>query len=108
MQNIHVTAWGPLTIDRQSQLNVATDTQLTQIAQTIDVQPTQLALSWALKRGTSVIPKSVKEDRMRSNLKRRYKPLCGMTTVVVSVLIKVVVELSDDVFDMVAKLQMPV
>ncbi|PMD15847.1 Aldo/keto reductase [Hyaloscypha hepaticicola] len=67
-KNIHVTAWGPLTIDRNKNLNVKTDPKLIEIAQAIKITPTQLALSWAVQRGTSVIPKSSNLERLRSNL----------------------------------------
>jgi len=49
-------------------LNVQTDPKLIEIAQAIKITPTQLALSWAVQRGTSVIPKSSSLERLRSNL----------------------------------------
>jgi L-glyceraldehyde reductase len=39
-----------------------------EIAQAINISPTQLALSWAVQRGTSVIPKSSNLERLRTNL----------------------------------------
>jgi len=68
LKNIHVTAWGPLTIDRNKNVNVATDPKLIEIAQSVKITPTQLALSWAVQRSTSVIPKSSNLERLRSNL----------------------------------------
>jgi len=68
LKNIHVTAWGPLTIDRNKNVNVATDPKLIEIAQSLKITPTQLALSWAVQRSTSVIPKSSNLERLRSNL----------------------------------------
>ncbi|KAL2063646.1 hypothetical protein VTL71DRAFT_5451 [Oculimacula yallundae] len=67
-KNIHVTAWGPLTIDRATQYNVASDPIAQKIAASINITPAQLILSWAIQRGTSVIPKSSHEERLRSNL----------------------------------------
>ena len=67
-QNIHVTAWGPLTISRAAQYNVAADPVARKIAASINITPAQLVLSWAVQRGTSVIPKSSQEDRLCSNL----------------------------------------
>jgi len=67
-KNIHVTAWGPLTTDREKNLNAASDVKLIGIAQSMSITPTQLALSWAVQRGTSVIPKSSNLERLRLNL----------------------------------------
>ncbi|PVH69975.1 Aldo/keto reductase [Cadophora sp. DSE1049] len=67
-KNIHVTAWGPLTIDRATQYNVASDPVAQKLAASINITPAQLILSWAIQRGTSVIPKSSHEERLRSNL----------------------------------------
>jgi hypothetical protein len=72
-QNIHITAWGPLTINRAKKLNVTSDPALLKIAQSINITPTQLALSWAVQRGTSVIPKSSNEERLCSN----FKSMCS-------------------------------
>jgi aryl-alcohol dehydrogenase-like predicted oxidoreductase len=47
---------------------VQTDPKLIEIAQAIKITPTQLALSWAVQRGTSIIPKSSNLERLRSNL----------------------------------------
>jgi diketogulonate reductase-like aldo/keto reductase len=47
---------------------VKTDPKLIEIAQAIKITPTQLALSWAVQRGTSIIPKSSNLERLRSNL----------------------------------------
>ncbi|KAK0119989.1 hypothetical protein ONS95_011410 [Cadophora gregata] len=67
-KNMHVTAWGPLTIDRSTQYNVASDPVAQRIAASIKITPAQLILNWAIQRGTSVIPKSSQEERLRSNL----------------------------------------
>lgn len=71
-QNIHVTAWGPLTIDRATQYNVSADPAAQQIAQSIGLTPAQLMLSWAVQRGTSVIPKSSNRERLRENMKSMF------------------------------------
>jgi len=59
-------------LNRGAQLNVATDPALLEIAKSISITPSQLALSWAVQRGTSVIPKSANDERIRSNLERKY------------------------------------
>ncbi|PMD31770.1 Aldo/keto reductase [Hyaloscypha variabilis F] len=66
-KGIHTTAWGPLTISRMRKLHVANDPALLDIAKEMNISATQLALSWAVQRGTSVIPNSSNEERMRSN-----------------------------------------
>ncbi|KAL2072370.1 hypothetical protein VTL71DRAFT_11713 [Oculimacula yallundae] len=72
-KNIHITAWGPLTIDRATQYNVASDPVAQKIAGSVNLTPAQLILSWAVQRGTSVIPKSSHKDRLQSNLARTYR-----------------------------------
>ncbi|KAE9365089.1 GCY protein [Stipitochalara longipes BDJ] len=66
-KGIHTTAWGPLTISRMRNLNVANDPVLLEIAKSVNISATQLALSWAVQRGTSVIPNSSNKERMRTN-----------------------------------------
>jgi len=66
-KNIHITAWGPLTIDRATQFNVASDLAAQKIAKSVNITPAQLILGWAIQRGTSVIPKSSNKERLRSN-----------------------------------------
>lgn len=66
-----MTAWGPITTDRAMQTNVTSDPALIKIAQSINIPPVQLALSWAVQRGTSVIPNSSKPERVRSNFESK-------------------------------------
>ena len=42
---------------------------VTAIAQGCNATPAQVLIAWAARRGQSVIPKSVKEDRIISNFK---------------------------------------
>jgi len=72
LQGIHTTAWGPLTISRMRKLNVANDPALVDIAKSMNISATQLSLSWAVQRGTSVIPNSLNEERMRSNFESTF------------------------------------
>lgn len=62
-------------LNRGTQSTVATDPALLEIAKSIGITPSQLALSWAVQRGTSVIPKSAQEKRIRANLERECIPL---------------------------------
>ena len=72
--DIHVTAYSPLgSMDRPESMkksdepipleNVAIKT----IATANDVSPAQVLISWALQRGTSVIPKSTNPKRLQEN-----------------------------------------
>lgn len=74
-QKVHVTAYSPLgSPDRPAGLVRADapvllqDPTITQIAKAKGITPAQVLLAWALTRKTSVIPKSVNPERMRSNL----------------------------------------
>lgn len=78
-QNIHITAWGPLTISRGTQ-NVSSSLTAQRIAQELGITAAQLCLSWAVQRGTSVVPKSTHEDRLRENLEGMF---CECADVVV-------------------------
>ncbi|KIO32246.1 hypothetical protein M407DRAFT_4620 [Tulasnella calospora MUT 4182] len=46
-----------------------TDETIVRIAEKYGVSTGQVLLSWGVQRGTSVVPKSEKEERQRSNLK---------------------------------------
>ncbi|PGH18078.1 hypothetical protein AJ79_00705 [Helicocarpus griseus UAMH5409] len=73
-EGIHVTAHQPLggkpvaavnpNIDRPGPL---LDSDIAQIVSTYGKSPAQVLLSWAVQRGTSVIPKTVQEYRMMEN-----------------------------------------
>jgi alcohol dehydrogenase (NADP+) len=73
--NIHVTAYSPLgSSDRPVHLIKSEDPVLLQdstiasIAEKHSCSPAQVLISWAVVRGTSVIPKSVIPERLRQNL----------------------------------------
>ncbi|KAF5347158.1 hypothetical protein D9758_011091 [Tetrapyrgos nigripes] len=69
-RGIHLTAYSPIGKNKFS-----TDADLLEVARTCThdhvpgVTATQVLLSWAVQRGTSVIPKSFREDRLRENLR---------------------------------------
>ncbi|CAI6342401.1 unnamed protein product [Periconia digitata] len=62
---IHQTAFGPLG-GKGSTLH--THTTVLALAEERNATPAQVLLSWGLRRGWSVIPKSVNEDRIQANL----------------------------------------
>lgn len=73
--DIYLTAYAPLgSPDRPAGLKVEDepilleDPTITAIAQRYGVSPAQVAISWAIHRGTAVIPKSVNPVRIEQNL----------------------------------------
>jgi alcohol dehydrogenase (NADP+) len=74
-KGILMTAYSPLgSADRPANRIVENEPKLFQnktiqkIAKELDCSPAQTMLAWAVNRGTSVIPKSVNEDRLAQNL----------------------------------------
>lgn len=72
---MHVTAFSPLGALSYVELDMAgdADTVLTQpavlaAAEAHGKTPAQVVLRWGIQRGTSIIPKTSKPDRMRENL----------------------------------------
>ena len=72
---IHITAYSPLgSPDRPSRLRTGHDIPILEDAVVKDIaslhscSPAQVLISWAIMRGTSVIPKSVNPERLRQNL----------------------------------------
>ena len=73
--DIHLTAYSPLggSIDRpmvsvQHEKPILEDPLVAEIAQKHNVTPAQVLLQWALACGTSVIPKSTQQHRLKENL----------------------------------------
>ncbi|ETS62974.1 hypothetical protein PaG_02744 [Moesziomyces aphidis] len=64
-KGIHVTAYSPL---GQYNSPIHKDSDLEQIAKAHDTTTANVALSWAVQRGTSVAPKSTNEKRMKQNI----------------------------------------
>lgn len=74
-QGIHVTAYSPLgSSDRPPGLKAENepvlleDRAIATLAERNGVTPAQVLISWAIHRGTAVIPKSVNPERLRQNL----------------------------------------
>jgi alcohol dehydrogenase (NADP+) len=72
---IHITAYSPLgSPDRPPGLKtkdepvLLEDSTIERIAERRDTTPAQVLISWAIHRGTAVIPKSVNPERMKQNL----------------------------------------
>lgn len=63
-KGIHVTAYTPL--GRADSPFFSDDTVL-KVAEKNKITTAQVVLSWGVQRGTSVIPKSEKEERLKAN-----------------------------------------
>ncbi len=67
--NIFLTAYSPLGSDlpKGDSPNIMNDHIITTIAQNHNASQAQILIAWAIQRGTSVIPKSVKPERIKQN-----------------------------------------
>ncbi|CAO3673061.1 unnamed protein product [Umbelopsis vinacea] len=63
---IHVTAYSPL---GSTSGPVQQEPVIVELAKKYNVEPAQVLISWAVKRGTSVLPKSVTASRIVNNFK---------------------------------------
>lgn len=63
-KGILLTAYSPV-----GKFKFATNPIIVDIARSNGITEAQALLSWGVQRGTSVIPKTVKEDRLMENLK---------------------------------------
>ncbi len=79
---VHLTAYSPLgSKDRPEGLKVKDEPILLEeptivaIAKQYDITPAQVLISWAIHRGTAVIPKSVNPERIKENLAAADVPL---------------------------------
>ncbi len=75
VNGVHLTAYAPLgSGDRPARLKsknepvLLEDPTITTIAKRHNVTPAQVLIRWAMNRGTAVIPKSVKPERLKENL----------------------------------------
>jgi alcohol dehydrogenase (NADP+) len=73
-ENIHLTAYSPLgSKDRIAQMkaenepNLFVNPVISKIAKAHDCSSAQVLISWAIERGTSLIPKSVNPGRLKQN-----------------------------------------
>jgi len=74
-RGVHVTAYSPLgSLDRPATMKgkgepvLLEDPTVAAIATRHQATPAQVLIAWALQRGTAVIPKSVRPERLRENL----------------------------------------
>lgn len=75
-RNILITAYSPLgsgdrhhSMKKQDEPSLVNDPTIVSIAKKHNCQSAQVLISWAVQRGTAVIPKSTAEEHILSNLK---------------------------------------
>ncbi|GAA5824900.1 hypothetical protein JCM10212_001636 [Sporobolomyces blumeae] len=68
--NVHVTAYSPLGNNTIGAPLLIEHAEIKRIAEKNNAEPAQVLIAWATVGGHSVIPKSVKESRIRSNFKQ--------------------------------------
>ncbi|KAL1925507.1 uncharacterized protein VTP21DRAFT_390 [Calcarisporiella thermophila] len=66
-KGIHVSAYSPLGNNLRGMKKVIDEEVVVEVAKKNNKTPAQVLISWAVQRGTSVLPKSVTPDRIRSN-----------------------------------------
>ena len=62
-RNIHLTAYSPV-----GKAKFSDDAEIVQIAKSHGATSAQVLLSWGVQRGTSVIPKTLNEERLKENI----------------------------------------
>ncbi|KZV61840.1 Aldo/keto reductase [Peniophora sp. CONT] len=69
-KGIHLTAYSPIGQPGESYKgpSLLGNDLIVQLAEKYSATPAQIVLSWGVQRGTSVIPKSENEDRLRNNI----------------------------------------
>jgi len=75
--HIVLTAYSPLGSGGHGSTNLLRDPVIEAISHEYDCSPAQVLLSWGLAQETVVIPKSVKPERLRSNLEAAFIKLRG-------------------------------
>ncbi|KAJ9474179.1 Xylose reductase 1 [Pseudozyma hubeiensis] len=65
--NIHLTAYSPLGNNLSGKTKIVDYPQVSEVAKKYGADPAQVLIAWGVKRGYSVIPKSVTDTRIKSN-----------------------------------------
>lgn len=71
-QNIVVEAYSPLGNNIYNLPRAVDDSTVVSLASTLGKEPAQVLISWAIQRGTVVLPKSVTPSRIKSNLQGQW------------------------------------
>ncbi|KAF8627656.1 hypothetical protein AX15_004348 [Amanita polypyramis BW_CC] len=73
-KNIHITAYSPLGNNVIGKPNLIQHPVVNEVAKKLNVTPAQVLIAWGAARGYIAIPKSVHEDRIRSNFQQIELP----------------------------------
>jgi diketogulonate reductase-like aldo/keto reductase len=66
-KGIHITAYSPLGNNIYGKARVLDDPTIQEVAKEVGATVAQTLIAWAVSRGTSVVPKSVTAERIKSN-----------------------------------------
>ncbi|CDS00250.1 related to GCY1-galactose-induced protein of aldo/keto reductase family [Sporisorium scitamineum] len=66
-KNVHLTAYSPLGNNLNGKTKIVDYPQVSEVAKKYNADPAQVLIAWGVKRGYSVIPKSVTDTRIKSN-----------------------------------------
>ena len=69
-KGIHITAYSPLGNNLVNKPKLTDHPTVIEIAKKLNATPAQVLIAWGVYRGYSVIPKSVQEDRIKSNFQQ--------------------------------------
>jgi L-glyceraldehyde reductase len=79
-QNIVVAAYSPLGNNIYNLPRAVDDPTVVNLAKDMNKQPAQLLVSWAVQRGTVVLPKSVTPSRIADNFQGIFQNFHGFQT----------------------------
>ncbi|KAF8307165.1 Aldo/keto reductase [Clavulina sp. PMI_390] len=69
-KNIHITAYSPLGNNQVGKPKLTDYPEVKKVADKLNATTAQVLVAWGVKRGYSVIPKSVQESRIKSNFQQ--------------------------------------
>ncbi|PPQ88054.1 hypothetical protein CVT26_000408, partial [Gymnopilus dilepis] len=69
-KNIHITAYSPLGNNMFNKPKLTDHPVILDVAKKLNATPAQVLIAWGARRGYSVIPKSVQEERILSNFQQ--------------------------------------
>ncbi|KAK1217005.1 hypothetical protein PQX77_020355 [Marasmius sp. AFHP31] len=69
-KNIHITAYSPLGNNLKDKPKLTEHPKVIEVAKKLNATPAQVLVAWGAHRGYSVIPKSVQEERIKSNFQQ--------------------------------------
>ncbi|KAG7091286.1 hypothetical protein E1B28_010334 [Marasmius oreades] len=69
-KGIHLTAYSPLGNNLKDKPKLTEHPKVIEVAKKLDATPAQVLVAWGTRRGFSVIPKSVQENRIKSNFQQ--------------------------------------